>query len=260
MINKFSIYKLNYIELHAVDHCNLNCKGCSHFCPLINDKIFYDPSLIGMDFQALSRRINILNIRILGGEPLLHPELPDIFKLVRKAYPNAYIYVVTNGILIPSMNEAFWKSIRDNRIQIDLTKYNAFHKTDKIEVECKNKGYKFRVTPCDSFSAWITTEPQFNLIHQIYTNCYVNMCNMVHEGRIHRCAMSLFIKYFNNAFNTTIPLDPGIDIYNLAYIDNIFLDKYFNSPFATCAYCTFPNVRKFDWRPSSNEKSEWLAK
>ena len=25
---------INYIETHIVDHCNLKCKGCSHFSGL----------------------------------------------------------------------------------------------------------------------------------------------------------------------------------------------------------------------------------
>ena len=30
-----------YLEIHAADHCNLNCQGCSAYSP-ISEKIFLD--------------------------------------------------------------------------------------------------------------------------------------------------------------------------------------------------------------------------
>jgi len=29
-----SVYDGIELEMHIVDHCNLNCAGCNHFCPL----------------------------------------------------------------------------------------------------------------------------------------------------------------------------------------------------------------------------------
>ena len=31
---------LRGFELHLVDHCNLNCRGCTHFSPLAEKKFF----------------------------------------------------------------------------------------------------------------------------------------------------------------------------------------------------------------------------
>ena len=28
---------LEKIDIHLTDHCNLNCKGCTHFSPLAED-------------------------------------------------------------------------------------------------------------------------------------------------------------------------------------------------------------------------------
>ena len=38
-----SIYEGNILEIHLVDHCNLNCGGCNHFSPIAKPW-FIDPN------------------------------------------------------------------------------------------------------------------------------------------------------------------------------------------------------------------------
>jgi MoaA/NifB/PqqE/SkfB family radical SAM enzyme len=71
---------LPYVEMHVVDHCNLNCKGCSHFSP-IADELFTDIGEFTRDLQQLRRLVsNIEVIRLMGGEPLLHPNITDFIR------------------------------------------------------------------------------------------------------------------------------------------------------------------------------------
>ena len=65
---------MNYLEHHIVDHCNLNCGGCSHFSPLA-DPWFEDFDTFKKDFLQLYdiTHGNVGVIRLMGGEPLLHP-------------------------------------------------------------------------------------------------------------------------------------------------------------------------------------------
>ena len=61
------------LELHVTDHCNLNCKGCSHYAPIADG--FY------ISLEELEEYYNIIKsrgliffstLRLMGGEPLLH--------------------------------------------------------------------------------------------------------------------------------------------------------------------------------------------
>ena len=63
-------------EYHLADHCNLNCKGCDHFSPIAETKL--------TEFTQFKKDINRMSelfekkaksIHILGGEPLLNPEI-----------------------------------------------------------------------------------------------------------------------------------------------------------------------------------------
>ena len=83
--------QLEYLEVHAAHHCNLNCKGCGHYSNIIAPEL---PSLseFERDTFRLSKRINhIQKIRLLGGEPLLNPELPQMVQIMNDAFPNSDI-------------------------------------------------------------------------------------------------------------------------------------------------------------------------
>ena len=91
-------------QLIVTRRCNLSCGYCSEF------DNFSDP----VPLADLKRRIDALhrlgaaNITLLGGEPLMHP---DIAELVRYSARNSNVSMVTNGFLlrngvIESLNEA----------------------------------------------------------------------------------------------------------------------------------------------------------
>ena len=44
---------IQYLEHHIVDHCNLNCVGCSHFSPISNPW-FEDIEDFKRDFERLA--------------------------------------------------------------------------------------------------------------------------------------------------------------------------------------------------------------
>jgi molybdenum cofactor biosynthesis enzyme MoaA len=55
---------LPYLEFHLTDHCNLNCKGCSHFCSIANENYLSMESFL-KDMKRLSEIFrNYLSITI----------------------------------------------------------------------------------------------------------------------------------------------------------------------------------------------------
>ena len=89
---------LDYLEFHLADHCNLNCAGCTHFAPFA-DRKFVDVESLRRDMSRLKAIFrNIRHLRIMGGEPLLHPDAAACVRLVREAFPHSSIRLVTNGL------------------------------------------------------------------------------------------------------------------------------------------------------------------
>jgi ABC-2 type transport system ATP-binding protein len=91
--------KIKSIDYSIVDHCNLNCAGCSHFSPLAKSK-YASLEIFEKNISKLSTyNLVIEQFNLLGGEPLLHPQIKD-FIIISKKYLNTNIVIKTNGILL----------------------------------------------------------------------------------------------------------------------------------------------------------------
>jgi len=116
------------IEYHLVDSCNLRCAGCTHYSSLL-DKLTY-PTLeeIIDDLTLLKNKVgdNLTTLRLLGGEPLLHPQICECLTKIRNIFPITHIVIVTNGILLKKMSEDFYNICRSSHIEIDITDYKIF--------------------------------------------------------------------------------------------------------------------------------------
>lgn len=66
---------------------------------------------------------NIKTIRLLGGEPLLHPDLSSFVKSARRSFPSTKIDITTNGTLLKKPDQTFWDTCRETNTAIALTAY-----------------------------------------------------------------------------------------------------------------------------------------
>lgn len=123
---------LNYLETNVVDHCNLNCKGCAHFSNIYYNN-YVDLADYERDIKLISQKFNVYYFRILGGEPLLHPNFSELLNISRRILPNTKIVVVSNGLLLDKLDEKVIKSFVDNNIIISISLYEpTSKKIDKI--------------------------------------------------------------------------------------------------------------------------------
>lgn len=115
--------KLEFIEFHIVDSCNLNCKGCTSFSNISKKANFIDARLLGIRLQELTKTFTIEIIRLLGGEPLLHPDINNVLKTVRQCLGYSHIELFTNGILLNKMPQDFFETCYKNNIKIVISQY-----------------------------------------------------------------------------------------------------------------------------------------
>lgn len=96
----------NFLDLHIVDFCQLNCRHC-----YLNkgNSIMPLDMIKNLCIDFLKTKLPLPKQIILsGGDPLLHPDFAEICKLVRKL--NGGIRLSTNGILIPKYIHVLKKS------------------------------------------------------------------------------------------------------------------------------------------------------
>lgn len=129
--NKLLI-QLSYAEFYITNHCNITCKNCNRFN---NHKISgsADWGTYRDIYCDWSKLLNVRNIAILGGEPLLHPKLESIVTDVRQWWPASNIEITTNGLLINRLKPEAKQAIIDNNISVYVSIHKESWKESIIE-------------------------------------------------------------------------------------------------------------------------------
>ena len=127
---------LRYVELHAADACNLNCRACSHFAPLFPKQAYSEVAQILQDVKELNRLFPyVRHIRILGGEPLLNPHILDVVTGIRQLYRESRLSIVTNGLLLEKLGREFADILVENRAELMITCYPPIKSVVKAAAE-----------------------------------------------------------------------------------------------------------------------------
>lgn len=244
------------IEVHLVDHCNLNCESCTHFCP-VSKPVYADITGILRDLL----RLNAIHctpqiLKLLGGEPLLHPELTENLWKFRGMCPNSEIIIWTNGLKLPKMPNMFFKYCELFNIKVVITPY---FKTPEV-AELVQKYSFISYDPYFNGNFW--TSPLRQLpgdAHINYEHCWIKTgrCTILREGKLYQCAFPAYIDKLNERFNTSFQVQWAdyVDIYEVWNEKDILEKLYQATPF--CRYCS----KHFDikpWKESQRQLSEWV--
>jgi organic radical activating enzyme len=238
-------------EINVAEHCNLSCRGCSHLSPVV-PKAFVDPAEVLADLTTLARHYRVDVVRLLGGEPLLHPDLLAVIAAVRASGIGEQVCVVTNGLLLLRMEPAFWQAV--DRVDISmypgrsptaaqLTKVKELARTHAVDLR-PIRVDKFR----ESYSEMRNDDPR--LVARIHSSCKI-----VHDFRCHTVAHGVFYRCPQSYFIPKI-LDDGAD--GGPHVDGLTIRdedgfgaqllEYLNSttPPQSCANCLGSAGRQFD--------------
>ncbi|WP_026664786.1 4Fe-4S cluster-binding domain-containing protein [Butyrivibrio sp. FC2001] len=256
-------YYLDTLLVPVCDHCNLNCKRCSHFSPLVEGDVFYDVDVFYSDINRLRKLINHSDrINFLGGEPLLNKNLDKFLYIARNEFKYANLKIVTNGILILDMSWQLRVAIKETNTELIISSYPIFKDhTEKCISFLKCADIKYVLYPGDRFAP-ILREHRGRYPYDNNELCDQNVT--LHNGHIMRCPMYDTIKYYNKKFGTNFSVDDGfIDIYD-SELSPQKLHKRLNKPVELCDYCArweMPNLGMKPWEIFLGEEplcSDWL--
>lgn len=242
--------EIGHIDLNVVEHCNFSCCACSHASPL--HKPWSMPlEMIERDLTALKPILKCHSVQVLGGEPLLHPQIVEVLRLVKRVGLGRQMTVITNGALLPKMSDEFWR-------ELDYLQISVYPKLSKeivpfVHERKKQLGLKFGigVTEFEVFYRQLKSEPDDG--RESFKDCHWKReCLTVHRGHFHLCAQSTFFpKALMNlpAHTDGLPLE-GITEEKL----RAFMDR--TEPFAACRICRANTMLSDPWREV--KRSEWI--
>lgn len=233
--------EIKSLEIHASYHCNLSCKNCMHLSPY-EDKHFIDFNQLKDDLMQLKNVLKADVLRILGGEPLLNPNLSEIVLIVKESEISNTISIATNGTRIKSwVNNPIWNEIDECEISLyPCVKSKHKEIIDSCESISKKFNVKFLLYYCNSFRKAYSLQASSNkqMTQKIFDTCLCVrdwQCFNLFEGKFYLCPQAF--AFARNGITDNNESD-YVDLINCKNLEQE-LSSYINrtKPLEACSYC-----------------------
>ena len=259
------------LDYHVVEHCNLNCKCCSTYAPLAQ-KEFTDIEVFKADLQRLQELVGdrLLNLHLLGGEPLLHPDIEQFVVEARRIFPEIYIDVVSNGLLTKKMPDSFWNTLKEQNVVFQLSSYPINLDYQEMMAYVRSKGVRTFSYGGGERIATFTRKALDPFGQQVMYASHIK-CPMVNstqmrKGKLYRCPTAAYVCNLNRRIKEVDPeaheetfrlhsLD-ALDVHKAQSADEVF--EFLSNPTPFCRYCAVSTMQDVPWENSKRDIREWV--
>ena len=112
-----------YVEIVLTTKCTLRCESCNNLMQYFSAKNQYTCTLEGIleSLNCLLENVeSIQRLRIIGGEPLMFKDLPQLVHAIEKRHKIRAFDIATNGTIVPKdeLLRAFKDSKRFRKVSI----------------------------------------------------------------------------------------------------------------------------------------------
>lgn len=226
------------LEIDVVDHCNLSCSLCSHMSPIWK-KGFVDAQTLFTDLSILSKHLHTERLKVLGGEPLLHPDLKELLQAIYDSGIASRIVLVTNGLLLSRISLEML-NLLDEVIVSSYSSAPIDNTASEVFAElAKKQNVTFKVNEFHHFREMFSYEGSTEqaLVQRVYTNCgmaHQYSCHSLYQGYFYKCPQARVIAKYKG----TDALIDGIKIIehpDFTFSIKEYLEKL--TPLNACKYC-----------------------
>lgn len=253
---------LQRLVVHLTDHCNLNCAGCTHFSN-ISPKYFLPVEEFASDMARMRSLFSgIAEIYLLGGEPLLHPEVEKFVYTAREHFPSARVNLMTNGVLGDRMTDATWKALADTGAYLVCDLYPVELPVDAMNEAAERFGAKIDwTTPRGEFFRLPIDPTGSKDAADAFRRCrWVNNCPILRGGRLYPCAYIAYIDLLKQRFGLEgmeVVESDSVSIYDTD--DPYAIMDVLLNPVPWCRHCDFDGLEMRAWSRSTRCLDEWVS-
>ncbi len=240
---------LSIIEVPITEKCSLRCKDCSNLLQYYSQPKNYPKDNIIESVKKLAASVSAIErLSLLGGEPLLHPDLSEIVTEILKI-PNIYqISLITNGTVVPA--GPVLEKLASGSVLILMSDYGDLsHKKEKLQKACSENGVFCKIEPKNEEWEDCSTLKKFNHIEtktmQMFKECRLkDVIHTVLNGKYHLCAHS--------AHGTNLGAIPQVERDYINLLDDSLspeqtgeaLRKLINDTkvLISCGFCSGPHI------------------
>ena len=233
-----SIYEGIIVEMHIVDHCNLNCAQCNHFSPIAEPWYISTSELKQTLTLARNNIPNIKELILLGGEPTLHPNLLEICAIAREIFPSIEIYIFSNGKKLDNVLKDS-KEYKKLNISFHVCNYPGYTNNEQVK-QLKTSGIgDYCNTRPIMLESIVNENGKENYIDNFY-NCghHLIPCLTLKQDKMFLCPFAAHVRHYFNKANKPYPIQEQ-DYLLIESIQNDIekIQDFIFTPKPICAYC-----------------------
>lgn len=192
-----------FLEFCLTTRCTLNCRDCCALIPQFNSKNHITISLEQFKSQLDKLCDNVNRIRhlvLLGGEPLIHPNMNEIVEYTGQKNNIDFIRITTNGTILPSSKLLEVIKKYRNRVYFFISNYKANEelgnilKIEELKTVLTQNNIRFQMV--DNWN-WLSelgvAKEKFSETATVekFQNCYRTKCTQILNGKIDICSKAL---------------------------------------------------------------------
>lgn len=201
--------KLEFLEIMLIRTCNLSCEGCTTFSDLK-----YQGYVAWQQGQAWLepwiKRFEPEGVGVMGGEPLINPEIREWLIGLRQMLPNTQIRFVTNGLLlkrhwdIVKLLHDLGNSVLKISRHVDTPELNSVIKLVQdsynwqpvtefgIDRWLTDNEFRFQLAQPKTFlktfrDSYESMSPHNNDPKDAFELCVQKRCPLLYNGRLYKC-------------------------------------------------------------------------
>lgn len=253
-----------HVEVSVTNYCNLKCKRCGNFSNLVTEMDYLNLDVLERDLEQLSKKVkNIETFSLLGGEPLLYPQLDNCIALVGKYFPKAYIQIVTNGLLIPDIPSNLIEAMKHYYTGFYISQYAPTRNNLHNIVEFLEKEHiRYEITPPRTTFRKLLSFKDDDIERAYEYNASDQCtCHVIDKGRIYLCSnfprLYAMQDYFDIHIEEKELKENAIDLFD-DKIDGWDIMYYFTKPTSLCRFCS-PKDLWIPWETGKPERDDWIA-
>lgn len=214
---------LPFVETMITQVCNLSCTGCTNYSDLPHKG--YVPWSQGRSWvSAWLERVDIPDFGIMGGEPLINPEVGEWIQGIRDLLPKSQVRFTTNGILLHKNldiidllsdigNCVFKITVHKQDADVEEVIETIFNKYKwntiteyGINRYITDNGFRFQINRPEIFLKTYQRNynnmiPHNNNPENAFDVCCQKTCPLLYNGRIYKCSTSGLLQETLERFN-----------------------------------------------------------
>ncbi|MUM78669.1 radical SAM protein [Pseudodesulfovibrio sp. F-1] len=251
---------LPLVEVHAVDHCNQNCRWCHNYAPFAPKKEYNAEDYFPWLDLLRDKGAQFGVISIMGGEPMLHSDITSFAYKIYHRY-KVPLLITTNGFWLSEKSidahQLLWKMlfrIKISRYPVIERKLHGYDRMKELSSRIKKHNPKIQIE--------FPIKSSFNKLEfyssprEVEMYCGNSECTaLLPNGIMGRCGAGAYTHLapestFSQGFIESKHMLYDLKQFNLRTF-TLWKKRY---PLDACSFCNFgfPADRSDNWKVEKN--------